>query len=127
MNFQQFSEELTTQLTPMFPDGTQISIQTIPKNNGVFLDAIIIREPGINVSPTIYLEDYYGIPYDSSDATLSGEEFLSLLKKIKGEELSDALGGATTITRRQAARLIDEHLDPFSIKVNWSGKLQATR
>ena len=75
----------------------------------------------------LYLEDYYGIPYDSSDATLSGEEFLSLLKKIKGEELSDALGGATTITRRQAARLIDEHLDPFSIKVNWSGKLQATR
>lgn len=75
----------------------------------------------------LYLEDYYGIPYNSSDATLSGEEFLSLLKKIKGEELSDALGGATTITRRQAARLIDEHLDPFSIKVNWSGKLQVTR
>lgn len=59
MNFQQFSEELTTQLTPMFPDGTQIGIQTIPKNNGVFLDALIIREPDINISPTIYLEDYY--------------------------------------------------------------------
>lgn len=61
MTFQQFSDELTRQLTPMFPGGTQISTQSIPKNNGVFLDAIIIREPGINISPTIYLEDYYAL------------------------------------------------------------------
>ena len=59
MNFQQFSEELIRQLTPMFPDGTQIQMQMIPKNNGVFLEALIIREPEINISPTIYLEDYY--------------------------------------------------------------------
>ena len=59
MDFQQFSDELVTQLTHMFPDGTQIGIQTIPKNNGVSLDALIIREPGINISPTIYLKDYY--------------------------------------------------------------------
>ena len=61
MNFQQFSIELTRQLTPMFPDGTQISTQSSPKNNGVFLDALIIREPGTNISPTIYLEDYYAL------------------------------------------------------------------
>lgn len=61
MNFQQFSDELVTQLTPMFPDGTQIHTQQIPKNNGVFLDALIIREPGTNISPTIYLEDYYAL------------------------------------------------------------------
>ena len=59
MNFQQFSDELIRQLTPMFPDGTQINTEMIPKNNGVFLEALIIREPGINISPTIYLEDYY--------------------------------------------------------------------
>lgn len=61
MNFQQFSDELIHQLLTMFPDGTQIDIQSLPKNNGVFLDALIIREPGINVSPTIYLEDYYAM------------------------------------------------------------------
>lgn len=59
MDFQQFSDELVTRLTHMFPDGTQIGTQTIPKNNGVSLDALIIREPGINISPTIYLKDYY--------------------------------------------------------------------
>lgn len=61
MNYQAFLDELTIQLTPMFPEGTQICIQTIPKNNGVFLDALIIREPNINISPTIYLEDYYAL------------------------------------------------------------------
>lgn len=59
MNFQQFSNELICQLKPMFPDDTQISIERIPKNNGVFLDALIIRDPDVNISPTIYLEDYY--------------------------------------------------------------------
>lgn len=61
MNFQQFSDELIRQLTPVFPDGTDISIQAIPKNNGVFFEALIIHEPNINVSPTIYLEDYYAL------------------------------------------------------------------
>ena len=61
MNFQQFSDELVDQLISMFPEGTQIDTQAIPKNNGVFLDALIIREPGINISPTIYLEDYYSL------------------------------------------------------------------
>lgn len=61
MNFQQFSEELVRQLTPVFPDGTDISIQAIPKNNGIFFEALIIHEPDINISPTIYLEDYYAL------------------------------------------------------------------
>lgn len=64
MNSQQFINDLIIRLTAMFPDGTQISTQTIQKNNGVFLDALIIREPGINISPTIYLNDYYGLYTD---------------------------------------------------------------
>ena len=59
MNFQQFSNELICQLRPMFPKDTQICIESIPKNNGIFLDALIIRDPDVNISPTIYLEDYY--------------------------------------------------------------------
>lgn len=59
MNFHEFSKELIRQLTPMFPEGTEIFIQSMPKNNGVILEALIIREPGINLSPTIYLENYY--------------------------------------------------------------------
>lgn len=59
MNYNEFLNELIHQLIPIFPARTIIKPQTIPKNNGVFHDALVIREPDINVSPTIYLEDYY--------------------------------------------------------------------
>jgi hypothetical protein len=59
MNFEQFLRELTAQLLPLFSPDTQLLLQKVPKNNGILLDALIIREPGINISPTIYLEDYY--------------------------------------------------------------------
>ena len=59
--FTQFSDELIRQLTPMFPVQTQISRQPIQKNNDISLDALIIREPGTNISPTIYLDDYYAL------------------------------------------------------------------
>ncbi len=60
-NFSEFSDELIRSLTPMFPEQTTIDIQSIPKNNNIFYDALIIREPGTNISPTIYLEDYYAL------------------------------------------------------------------
>lgn len=59
MNYNEFLNTLTEQLSPMFPTGTIIEPQTIPKNNGVSREALVIHEPDINVSPTIYLEDYY--------------------------------------------------------------------
>lgn len=66
MNYNTFTSELTAQLTPLFPDRTQISIQSIPKNNGIFRDALIIREPEVNISPTIYLDDYYALYQDNT-------------------------------------------------------------
>lgn len=59
MSYNEFLVELIRRLTLMFPAGTSIEPQTIPKNNGVSREAIVIHEPDINVSPTIYLEDYY--------------------------------------------------------------------
>ncbi len=66
MNFSQFCNELIRALTPMFPEQTSISIQTIPKNNNVSFEALIIHEPGTNISPTIYLEDYYTLYRDGT-------------------------------------------------------------
>ena len=61
MNFHEFTKELIKQLTPLFPEGTDLFIESMPKNNGVIYEALIIREPGINLSPTIYLEHYYSL------------------------------------------------------------------
>jgi hypothetical protein len=66
MNFEQFLAELTHRLAPMFPPDTQLLLQKIPKNNGVFLDALLIREPDVNISPTIYLENYFQLYKDGT-------------------------------------------------------------
>ncbi len=64
--FTRFCNELVHQLTPMFPDQTLIDLQKIRKNNDISLDALIIREPGTNISPTIYLDDYYALYNDGT-------------------------------------------------------------
>ncbi|MBO5247017.1 MAG: hypothetical protein J6B28_07120 [Eubacterium sp.] len=64
MEFNHFTNTLCAQLLPLFSEGTQINIQSIEKNNGVHMDALIIHEPNINISPTIYLEDYYQLYSD---------------------------------------------------------------
>ncbi len=65
-NFSDFSHELIQALRPMFPEHTTVNIQSIPKNNNVSYEALIIREPGTNISPTIYLEDYYSLYLDGT-------------------------------------------------------------
>ena len=59
MNYNQFLQTIQAKLPPLFSDGTVISAQTIPKNNGISREALVIREPHTNLSPIIYLEDYY--------------------------------------------------------------------
>lgn len=59
MNYNDFLQTLRTQLLPLFADGTVISIQSIPKNNGIVREALVIHEPHTNLSPMIYPEDYY--------------------------------------------------------------------
>lgn len=41
------------------PDPKKISIQTVYKNNGLYLDGLVIMENNCNISPTLYLNYYY--------------------------------------------------------------------
>lgn len=66
MDYHAFTNELTAQLTPLFPAGTELHVHAIPKNNGVFRDALVIREPKVCISPTIYIDDYYRLYQDGT-------------------------------------------------------------
>ena len=73
----------------------------------------------------LYLTDYYGIPHDNSTAAISGSEFVALLERITGSSVDTPLKDKSTISRLEAARLIDEVLDPFhSRPVGLDGELQ---
>ena len=57
--YHSFQQQLLTNLKAFFPDNTQISIDSFSHNNQLSLDGLTILEPGSNISPTIYLEQYF--------------------------------------------------------------------
>lgn len=59
MNYQEFLTTIKTKLSLRIDSGLTITIQTFIKNNGTRHDGLIIQDPGLNVSPTIYLKPYY--------------------------------------------------------------------
>ncbi|NBH12649.1 hypothetical protein D3Z36_00225 [Lachnospiraceae bacterium] len=59
MTYELFKQQLVENLRTFFSADTQISIQQFPHNNRLVLDGLTILEPGINISPTIYLNHYF--------------------------------------------------------------------
>lgn len=68
MNYEEFKEQLLFHVQNQFSEDTSVRIQEVQKNNGLILDALIINEPEVNISPTIYInpifKDYEKEPTD---------------------------------------------------------------
>lgn len=59
MKYQDFLNCIKEQITTVLPPDTSVYIESIKKNNGITLEGLIIRKPGLNISPAIYLNPYY--------------------------------------------------------------------
>lgn len=59
MSYEKFVQEIETKLQAKVGDNRKVYIHTATKNNGRTRKGITFVEEGINVSPTIYLEEYY--------------------------------------------------------------------
>ena len=59
MNYQQFVSAVEKNLNQKMEGGVRASCYTAVKNNGTERTGVVIEAPGINISPTIYLEEYY--------------------------------------------------------------------
>lgn len=57
--YHSFQQQLLTGLKEFFSDDTKLSIDSFSHNNQLTLDGLTILEPGSNISPTIYLEQYF--------------------------------------------------------------------
>ena len=49
-------------------DGACVKFQEIVKNNGVVYHALVIREEGSNISPSIYIDDFFNM-YKAGEST----------------------------------------------------------
>ncbi len=59
MNYQEFLTNIQTQLSGRISSDSRVQLQKVIKNNGTRYDGLVITQPGINISPTIYLMPYY--------------------------------------------------------------------
>lgn len=57
MSIKEFTEEIKVVLESTI--GKEVKINEVMKNNGVVLHGLSIIEPGINVTPTIYMESFF--------------------------------------------------------------------
>ena len=59
MDYQNFKIKLVELVQKEINENTEISLERIPKNNGVYMEGIVFSRKGENTSPVIYVEEYY--------------------------------------------------------------------
>lgn len=59
MDYTTFINKTRNTISEIMGDEAEVTLKTITKNNNVKLDGITIRMDGENISPTIYINDYY--------------------------------------------------------------------
>lgn len=82
MKFNEFAETVREELEELMKQETKVSIHSITKNNGVVLHGITISAESRNISPTIYLEEFY---HDF----LTGKQISEIVREIHGIYVND--------------------------------------
>lgn len=59
MTYQQFQQDITERIRRLLTDEATVSLQSISKNNDVKMDGLTITSGDCNISPTIYLNNFY--------------------------------------------------------------------
>ena len=59
MKYQEFIKNIKKHIQSQFDTAHKVVVQPVIKNNGTVYDGLIIIDPILNISPTIYLNPYY--------------------------------------------------------------------
>lgn len=60
MEFKEFTTKIENSLKEFYGENVKVEVKKITKNNGVILNGVVITKEDENISPTIYLEGFYG-------------------------------------------------------------------
>lgn len=77
MNYQTFLSNIELEIKTRIPDNWSVNIRPFPKNNGVIYDGLVIMQPDLNISPTVYLNPYYHRYLDGVELNDIYEDILS--------------------------------------------------
>lgn len=78
MTFKEFQKYIEENILKGWKQKEEVEISTVKKNNGIELCGLYIKNPDMNISPTIYLDEYYNY-------YLKGEELDEIIQRIREE------------------------------------------
>lgn len=114
MNYQEFVCAIEKKMNQKLEGGVKATQYTAVKNNGKVKKGLLIESPGVNISPTIYLEEFYQRFLDGGSIDGLVQEILDFYRMIKCEQSMDTQG----IERYDAIR------DKIVFKLIHTGKNQ---
>ena len=75
MELQKFTEKTVKALEEYYGENVEVKTHSIYKNNGILLQGVCVLEQGMNIAPTVYLNDFF-TGYEE------GETFGEIIRKI---------------------------------------------
>ena len=82
MNYQEFLHNIKIAIGTQIDSTCTVDVQPIKKNNGTVLDGLVIINPSINISPTIYLNPYYHRYLSGQSINDISEDIIKTYKKV---------------------------------------------
>ena len=83
MNYTEFVHAVETMINQRKEGGLKATVYTAVKNNDTRRTGVILETPGINLSPTIYLEEFYESYLGGKTINEIVDELLETYEKIK--------------------------------------------
>lgn len=83
MNFTEFVNAMKQQVTEQMEPGITVESYTAIKNNGAKRQGLVIIASGVNISPTIYLEEFYEQYQGGKSMPSLAQEIKDLYEKIR--------------------------------------------
>lgn len=81
MTYKNFIQEVIREVRCRLPQGTSVETRQVLKNNNLCLDGLIISEDSLNISPTIYLNDYYELYQRGTTTAEIAERILTCYRR----------------------------------------------
>ena len=78
MNYQEFMQIIKETVEMIAPEGTNVSINHVIKNNGKEMDGLSIMEKNYNIAPSIYLDRYYKQALEGRKISDIAQEILAI-------------------------------------------------
>lgn len=89
MNYTEFVNAVKEKLTHKLEGGVRVNVYSTTKNNATERTGLLIETPGINISPTIYLEEFYSLYQNGKKMEGIIQDLEELYEEIRQEKSWD--------------------------------------